>query len=974
MRTLPPFPHRRFIGMVFLLLCTVFLSTSILKLHAQVLENPPSFTFQTGAFLGFDAEVRDVVQITSGIHAGKLIVVGDFSDYRGTAVNRVVRLNTDGSLDAGFTTLPAAFGNIVNSVKIDGMNRIVIGGEFNATVGANDYKRVARMDIDGNLDITFNQTTNITGGGIRAIAIDPADNSIVAVGGFTTPENRVIRFTNTGAINAAFGANVTTGLDGSAPAEAVAIDNMSRILIGGAFSNYNGTARGRLVRLNADGTLDNTFLNALAGANNPIYSILIDASNRILVGGDFTTFNGTARNRIARLTATGALEAVGTFNPGTGANNIINSMAIEPTTNRIVIGGGFSTYNGQGRNNIARINDNGSLDFAFNPGTGFTGGVVKVMIETPTPKLVVGGQFTAFNSGTDNRNRLARFFYASGATNNGRIFSERTQNDGQTTDVLEVVLGPASPTAPLDVEEWTAAVANGTDFTAGTHYTVLGGPVPPGMALAIQKVNNKTARIRLTGTATNHANANDVLPAANFRIVWQNAALLGSNAAGVENLNTDATTGANILYQVDFRDPATAVYTGAMFNETFVNNGTVTGTRTVTLTNAMFRTALATGATFTNGADFTVTGVPAGMGITVTKTGANTATFVLTGTAAPHTTAQNGNVQITWNDAAFEGILAANIAGVNGVMNTVTFLDPGTAAYSGTVFPEAVPPNTGTITQTRTVTLTNDNWLNAIPNGTTLTGGGTHYTLGGTAVPGGLTFRAVKTSNTVVTLDFTGTAGAHANANDVAGITVNFTNAVLESGNAAGVTGLNPGTLSIDFQDPTPSVVFSGTTFTEDFPPDNGSVPTTRTITLSNDTWTMPDGPLTAGVHYNASNVPAGLTPVVTKMGAVLTVSFTGNAAPHTVGQNTTNTQLTFLDAALTLGNAAGVTNLNGTNLSVTFGDAITMFTSAAPPNGSTSIAYTHNLAVNGSPASTFALQSGTLPTGLTMNAAGVIS
>jgi hypothetical protein len=307
-------------------------------------------------------------------------------------------------------------------------------------------------------------------------------------------------------------------------------------------------------------------------------------------------------------------------------------------------------------------------------------------------------------------------------------------------------------------------------------------------------------------------------------------------------------------------------------------------------------------------------------------------------------------------------------------MNTITFLDPATAAYSGTIFPEAVPPNTGTITQTRTVTLTNDNFLNSIANGTVLTGGGTHYTLGGTAVPAGLTFRATKTSNTVVTLDFTGTAGAHANVNDVAGITVNFANAVLESGNAAGVTGLNPGNLSIDFQDPTPSVVFSGTTFNEDAPTNNGSVPTTRTITLSNDTWTMPDGPLTAGVHYNATNVPAGLTANVTKMGAVLTVSFTGMAAPHTIGANTTNTQLTFLNAAVTSNNAAGVTGLNGTNLSVTFVDAITMFTSVMPPNGSTSIAYTHTFTVDGSPASTFALQSGTLPPGLTLGAGGVLN
>ena len=950
----------------FALMALLLMLTTFAPVTAQVLENPPSFTFQTAGILGFDAEVRDIVQIPSGVHAGKLIVVGDFSDYRGTAVNRIVRLNTDGTLDGAFNTLPGTFSSIVNSVRIDGMNRIVIGGDFNVM----NYRRIARMDIDGNLDGAFTQNTNLTGtSGVRAIAIDPADNSIVAVGGFTTPRNRILRFTNTGTIDATFSANIGTGFDGVDPAQSVVIDNMSRIIVGGAYANFNGTARGRIARLSAAGVLDATF-GAAGGANGPIFEVQIDAMNRVIVGGDFTTFNGTARNRIARLTATGALEAVGTFNPGAGANNTINSIAFEPTTSRIIIGGGFSTYNAIGRNNIARLNDNGSLDNSFNPGTGFTGGVVKVLVETGVPKLLVGGQFTAFNSGVDNRNRLARFFYASAAAVSGRIFSERTQNDGQTTDVLDFTLGPATPTAPLDVEEWISTVANGTDFTLGTHYTLSGGAVPAGMTLAIQKVSNKIARVRITGTAAAHANINDVTT---LRINWQNAALLGNNAVGVEDLNNDRTTGNPITYTIDFRDPAAAVYSGAMFLEPFVNNGSLSNTRTVTIANAMFRTSLATGATFTVGADLTVAGLPGGMGITVTKTGANTATFALTGNAAAHAAVNSGNLTLTWNDAAFEGIMAASISGINGIANTITFLDPGTAAYSGTVFPEAIA-NNGTITQTRTVTLTNDNWLNSIANGTVLTGGGTHYTLGGTAVPAGLTFRATKTSNTVVTLDFTGTAAAHANANDVAGITVNFANAVLESANAAGVTGLNPGTFSIDFNDPTPQVTYSGTTFNEDAPTNNGSVPTTRTITLANDTWTMPDGPLTAGVHYNVANVPAGLTATLNKMGLVLTIALTGNAAPHTVAANTGTMQFTFLDAALTLGNAAGVLNLNGQNLSVTFGDAITMFTNAAPANGSTSIAYTQNLTTNGSPASTFALQSGTLPPGLTISAAGVLS
>ncbi|TAE28970.1 MAG: T9SS C-terminal target domain-containing protein [Candidatus Kapaibacterium sp.] len=920
---------------------------------AQILD--PTMTFM-GMNNGFAAEVRDILELPSG----QMLVAGNFNNYRGTAVNRIVRLNADGTLDATFTP-PAAtvINGQINSIGRTSTGQIVIGGAFNN--GTQDY--VARLNANGTLDGTF------TNGGIidnlvKSIAVDASDR-VVAVGDFSFPRNRIIRLTTTGAEDATFSANVTTGLGGGLTAEKVTIDAAGRILAGGDFLTYNGASSPGIVRLLATGVRDAAFAVG-TGFTGKVNDIQVSGTN-YLVGGDFTNYNAFAINRMTRLQTNGTRDA--TFNPGSGFNAAVNTITIETATGRIFAGGGFTQYNGQPRNNITRMSATGAIDNSFNPGTGFDLAVIKLIVQTvgaDVNKLVAGGRFTTYNT-TSLRGRIARFAYASGVATNGRVFSERTQNDGVTTDILEVLLGPASPTAPLDVEEWISTVADGSDFTLGTHYTIAGGPVPGVMTLAIQKVSNKLARIRLTGTATAHANANDVT---NLRIVWQNAALLGNNAAGVENLNTDAGTGANINYTIDFRDPATAVYSGPMFTETFANNGTVTGTRTVTLANAMFRTALATGATFTNGGDYTVTGIPAGMGITITKTGANTANFVLTGTASPHTSAQNGNVQITWNTAAFEGIAVGSIMGINGVNTTTTFLDPATAAYSGTVFPEAVPPNTGTITQTRTVTLTNDNWLNSIANGTVLTGGGVHYTLGGTAVPGSLAFRATKTSNTVVTLDFTGAAGSHANANDVAGITVNFANAVLESNNAAGATGLNPGSLSIDFQDPTPQVTYSGTTFQEDFAADNGSVPTTRTITIANDTWTMPDGLLTAGTHYTVANVPAGLTATLTKAGTVLTAALTGNAAPHTVAANTAAMQFTFLNAAVTSNNAAGVINLNTTPLSVTFGDAITAFTSAAAPNGSTGIAYTHTFAVNGSPASTFAVSSGTLPPGLTLNAA----
>src|SRR5206468_1632456 len=73
---------------------------------------------------------------------------------------------------------------------------------------------------------------------------------------------------------------------------------------------------------------------------------------KIIIGGDFTTYSGTTRNRIARINADGTLDA--SFNPGTGASGTVYSTAVQ-SDGKIIIEGSFTSYNGTGRNRIARV-------------------------------------------------------------------------------------------------------------------------------------------------------------------------------------------------------------------------------------------------------------------------------------------------------------------------------------------------------------------------------------------------------------------------------------------------------------------------------------------------------------------------------------------------------------------------------------------------------------------------------------------
>ena len=107
---------------------------------------------------------------------------------------------------------------------------------------------------------------------------------------------------------------------------------------------------GKILRLNPDGTVDSSF-NALgSGPNGRVRSLQIDTSGRILIGGDFTTVGGVARGRIARLNSNGTLDL--NFNPGLGfANGSVNTLAIDAAGN-VLVGGSFTNFLGFGGNTL----------------------------------------------------------------------------------------------------------------------------------------------------------------------------------------------------------------------------------------------------------------------------------------------------------------------------------------------------------------------------------------------------------------------------------------------------------------------------------------------------------------------------------------------------------------------------------------------------------------------------------------------
>ena len=242
-----------------------------------------------------------------------------------------------------------------------------------------------------------------------------------------------------GTIDASFNPGTgATNTAGNSSVYTTSIQSDGQLIIGGNFTSYNGIARNKIARLNTDGSLDASF-NPGTGANNDVSTTSIQSDGKIIIVGDFTFYNDIPINRIARLKTNGTLDA--TFNPGTGAN-AVQTTSIQ-SDGKIIIGGGFTTYNGIAINRIARLNTDGTLDATFNAGTGAYGGASPVSTTSiqSDGKIIIGGWFTSYNGIA--RNYIARlntdgtldtsFNPGTGAI--GPVYTTSIQSDGKITPV-----------------------------------------------------------------------------------------------------------------------------------------------------------------------------------------------------------------------------------------------------------------------------------------------------------------------------------------------------------------------------------------------------------------------------------------------------------------------------------------------------------------------------------------------------------
>jgi uncharacterized delta-60 repeat protein len=214
-------------------------------------------------------------------------------------------------------------------------------GKIIVNVSGSDARR---LKTDGSLDIIFPDTQN---------ALDvrvASDGKVLIAGG-----NYIKRFNANGTLDAAFGPTVNNRI------AAMVLQPDGKILIAGDFTQVNGTPRGRVARLNTDGTVDMTFDTA-TGASHSVHDVALQADGKVVIAGRFTGVNFAPRLRIARLNPDGSLDV--DFSPSAGSD--VDTLEVQ-ANGKILLGGLFGSVNGVARDHMARLNPDGSLDASFDP-------------------------------------------------------------------------------------------------------------------------------------------------------------------------------------------------------------------------------------------------------------------------------------------------------------------------------------------------------------------------------------------------------------------------------------------------------------------------------------------------------------------------------------------------------------------------------------------------------------------------------
>jgi len=407
--------------------------------------------FKVSGYLSVDPTFRAVNGANNAVFQRyltddqKVIFVGAFNNYDNKGIvkpiNRIVRTFNDGTYDASLRSGRGANGLLSRIIRI-GENYFV-SGYFNGYDQRGDnISNITRLFLNGSVDTmgvkTFRRPTQTDttkffpkfNGGVSGeiTQLYEQEGKILASGNFfyyvsrqydkanryqtrdtvildSIEMRQIVRFNVDGTLDKTYRYNSSTNRSPSAGNGNVQTylhkegPLAGKLLVYGGFTKFDDVSKGYITRLNANGTIDESFNAGGVGTdfriNNATYNPI---TKKYLIAGNFKKYNNQNISWMAMLNEDGSLDP--SFVPKQIDGGAVNDIK-QLSSGLIVATGNFRTYNGITRNGFMILEPNGDLAVGYNA-TGVFNGWLADVIETQTedgrPALLLIGGFNRFDN------------------------------------------------------------------------------------------------------------------------------------------------------------------------------------------------------------------------------------------------------------------------------------------------------------------------------------------------------------------------------------------------------------------------------------------------------------------------------------------------------------------------------------------------------------------------------------------------
>lgn len=269
-------------------------------------------------------------------HNDKLLIAGDFIQVNGVETYGIAQLKEDGSVDSSFV-LSNNYGNVIQLDVIDNDSILV-------STGKNFFK----LDSTGQLHSGFEYEPFKSL--YQVIKFNSLDDGRIMVGDY----NNIYRLNVNGTEDTTF--NIGTGISGGSVSAFDFDMQGDQVIYGSFFTEFNGTDVNRLIRLNPDASVDDTF-DIGSGPDDGVYMIKVLDNNDILVGGYFNSFNGRhIPHGFLKLSENGSIDSTFLANRENSNYIQLNNSKVEQVDSLIII---------KYLNNITVLNVDGQTDNSF---------------------------------------------------------------------------------------------------------------------------------------------------------------------------------------------------------------------------------------------------------------------------------------------------------------------------------------------------------------------------------------------------------------------------------------------------------------------------------------------------------------------------------------------------------------------------------------------------------------------------------